>query len=1314
MKTANQRSLSFVLLVSLFLQSCGVEPIAVRPGEHAKAQDSPTVSGSPNYFTIPPELQGRGEEALQVRSANTSPGASRPTSRASTPADQRAHTQDQLTEYVRSDKITSTEQLINAFDNPQPYAAQEATLQAWLRAYVERFQSLDFFKELTETALINHLEEYKELSRLRTKSSESRRELLRNYFHSLYDRIFYEATGHREKPLMQTFVYVLRHIDASTFVPGDVTKLQTLLTEKLLPSVDPSKTTFTNPTYETHGPTLEAIYEILRIIRIVDPTHWSTAENSLYQKTKQQLAAIVEGNQHYPTCYHAHILSHSLDQYREEENILSRLGHGIRGVYALYKFGVAIQGLIPQVNQPLPDFESIPEALDAFRECYGHFREATAGLGKGGTFYDHHQALQLSGALTICTRDVATCREYYDNFKQHLIEAERFLQVKHLSTKEDRTALRYLTVRQLTLIAVKSQDAAIRQESLAKLTELGTAWIQHLDADREPVVYELLNGLALIHSAHENQAYAPSLDALKDLLGRLGTHNRQQHARSISNQWLGSSSDRSTGLTSKLASLSTKDRAPVPVGALFTKVKDALLAGIPPILPMSRAQAMLRTYYQHPEFTKMVSFLEETPMFVQDIECHLKLNEQIKVKEEQRQQDQLATRQERLQWVKTAIALEDLFKPRSLKPDEPTQDIKKALLVGEAGTGKTSLTKKLAHDWAVGKWGQTFDAVYVLPVRNLRQDKYNGHSYLQHETLATAIANECFTGMREERDFTRLRERIAASLKELATLLILDGLDEQLGTSAAILNEAKHGQHKLLLTSRPYGIEAERSLVDIEVDHMGLDTSQRDRFVQRTLDTAETNTAAKLLDFIQYHYLTEMSQVPVNLLILCSLWKAKGAELQKPGTTIGLPGLYRKLVNYVWERFERKGSAHQAYFREAERERLFRDLEKIALTTLQRGEIIIDPSVIQEEVLGRVPSPLLKDAGFLLFEKVSWQYQFPHLTFHEYFAGRRLARQFLSGDPNDLEEVTDFLRSCMYIPRYRRTLSFMAGEVAKGMALEMELTKKSLGRIQSLLRLVDQAPREMVGVQHLVLQLRLLNEWLLTVSEEVDEIKSSLTALEQEFVLGNRLSMWFKEALRQSKESKVLLKTLTDLLGETSAIVKNYSDKLLPFILNTLKDSNSYVRSAALEALLTLVDKDVDVHIMIPSILNVLKDTHYDVRSVAISTLQTLAVKGVHVQGLIPAILNATKDSIPGIRSAALRALVEKGADVHVLLPPMLNALKDRDADVRRAAREALLTLVEKGADVQAMITPMLNALQDSNADVRSAAREALRTLVEK
>ena len=41
--------------------------------------------------------------------------------------------------------------------------------------------------------------------------------------------------------------------------------------------------------------------------------------------------------------------------------------------------------------------------------------------------------------------------------------------------------------------------------------------------------------------------------------------------------------------------------------------------------------------------------------------------------------------------------------------------------------------------------------------------------------------------------------------------------------------QAKAGSHKLLLLSRPYGIEQERTLVDLEIEHVGLSDGQMQR-----------------------------------------------------------------------------------------------------------------------------------------------------------------------------------------------------------------------------------------------------------------------------------------------------------------------------------------------------------------------------------------------------------------------------------------------------------------------------------------------------
>ena len=60
-------------------------------------------------------------------------------------------------------------------------------------------------------------------------------------------------------------------------------------------------------------------------------------------------------------------------------------------------------------------------------------------------------------------------------------------------------------------------------------------------------------------------------------------------------------------------------------------------------------------------------------------------------------------------------------------------------------------------------------------------------------------------------------------------------MDEMHGTSKVIVEEAKRGVHKLLMTSRPYGATAERDFVDLEVFHKGVSDTQMRSYAQLEL-----------------------------------------------------------------------------------------------------------------------------------------------------------------------------------------------------------------------------------------------------------------------------------------------------------------------------------------------------------------------------------------------------------------------------------------------------------------------------------------------
>ena len=863
-----------------------------------------------------------------------------------------------------------------------------------------------------------------------------------------------------------------------------------------------------------------------------------------------------------------------------------------------------------------------------------------AASGHQYTWYDWHQAINYAGLLSLEDPDK------YRNFEECL---KTFKAKEATMRKEkDRKALRFGIVMQLRMLALHGPTGEVRKKSIKWLEDLAN--LEEWGGDGE-VMEGLLDGLASI-AVHSQREEGGLFSAINSLL-RVETLVESQ----------------------------------APAAA-------------------QEARRALRVYYQQPLFAQVHSlFGGKEPKHVDSLQCQLMLIEQVKVKADREgQQDHLSTHHERLERIKTAIALEDLFKRRSTKPGEAEREIQKVLLVGEAGTGKTMLSRKLAYSWAQRTWGEVFEAVYVLPVRELQQSKYDNVSMRRDETLATAIANHCFHPKNKDEEYERLRRQISEELERPTTLVVLDELDERYGASEKLLGQALGGSHKLLLLSRPYGIDHERTLVDLEIEHMGLSDGQMEDYVRGDLSS---DLAKELLAFIRaYPAIEAIAHVPVNLQILCALWQDDGAGVHEESKRGSLPGLYRKLTGYIWKRYTQHH--RERGLQNKDREALFDTLGEIALRALEGGEVLLSPELV-EEVLERVPivQEMLQESGLL--QKVGRQYQFPHLTLQEYFAGRWLARQLLSSSAEAQSRAEKFFSEKKYEHRYGVMVSFLAGEMSK---------LQGVAGTRKLLSLLEEDLQEVVGVQHLLLQLRCLNEWLCVAGEDLE---AELVALEEKFQVMNSLQKWFLEGLERVRreDDRKLLELLTTALQGWRAIAA-HAPALLELLEEAMRDDNWKVHRAAREALGDVVQATPEqAERVLSFLIEAMQDAASRVRIAASKILVDVAkAASGHVLEVLPLLLEAMRDAESWVRSAASEALrdVVQALPEHApeVLPPLLEAMRDAESWVRSAASEVLGDVVKAAPEHAPEVLPsLLEAMRDAESWVRSATSEALGAVVQ-
>ena len=685
--------------------------------------------------------------------------------------------------------------------------------------------------------------------------------------------------------------------------------------------------------------------------------------------------------------------------------------------------------------------------------------------------------------------------------------------------------------------------------------------------------------------------------------------------------------------------------------------------------------------------------------------------------------------------VTKPVSLEELFKPRSLKPGDPESEVREVLLYGNPGSGKTCISKAIANKWASGDIMQEFEAIYVVPIRRVNVAKSKGP---QGATLKDMVAQMCF-GERSDVGYEDLLTQVEGDLDLPTTLLMFDGLDEAGEDARELVHAAEKRMCKLLILTRPYNLQQIRARVDCQFECLGFNDQQLENYMNKELQQDQASGLIRSLQ--QDRGLWETAHTPVTAHILCSLSKQHGTSVEDRGKMATMFQIYNDMTNFVWKRFEEKPEA-----RTARKNAIFEDLEKIAFEALSSGQILIEQRVVERCATSTNASKFFKESGFLLLVLEGQQYQFPHLTFQEFFAGRFIARSLKNKGSDEERKALEFIQKEKYNEKHDVTLSFAMHAFAEG---------RGKFALQEMLSIIDEDPVEVLGIQHFLLKMRVLEAAIAESDEEdMKDLLSDKRAIKltegarqllerimddvliREIVvekfqqlsrfldripkaLEGPVTMVTKTLLRTDDLTRKKMEKIKDVLKLSRHCTKQ-SNIIVQFVLQQTDNTDEWCSSIESLKRLGSIAEQMPQHAgeLLPTLAKGCGDGHWSVRQYAIKAIgSVVAAAPQHAGELLPTLAKGCGDGHRIVRLTATEVIgrVVAAAPQHAgeLLPTLAKRCGDRESNVKLTAKEALVRgLAAAPQHAGELLSTLAKRCGDGHWNVRRAAMEAIGSVV--
>lgn len=510
-----------------------------------------------------------------------------------------------------------------------------------------------------------------------------------------------------------------------------------------------------------------------------------------------------------------------------------------------------------------------------------------------------------------------------------------------------------------------------------------------------------------------------------------------------------------------------------------------------------------------------------------------------------------------------------------IKPLDASNSIaNKILLIGDAGSGKTTLMHYITHEWGRvenGLWGNRFDYVLRVRLKKLGTDSWKKGpgeiedplSTLIKDTLAEQLVELKMT-QREEWEKLQLKAGdILEVLKEDKSkiLLLLDGFDEiahlaynNNHIAREVMDDIFKGYHNIIMTSRHNTILPNDTVLrfDKKIENTGFDPNRGvEEYVEKYFSTPE-NTIYKdtLLTFLEQNLqVKSICSTPIHAAMMCGVWALETTSRSAAEINVMFPqdftvtDLYSKVVlwlgrKYVYnnrstedhlKKFVTLTSPAQITPKEVYELPELRTLRDFAYETFKKQESSHDTRVVHpHSLLGSIREKhglayAGEDKFGLLGRSVddtpNSDNLFIHSTFHGYMFAQGLQERLLTDRMTDGETIAQatiwLIGEYRTDPQYLIPLKFLAGLVNSNPGPDRE---KLVTKFWEAVTCNVDGILELGLEARIELWMHLLSEWGANLPKKVERVVSLV-----DYMVINNLT-FFADAVSSSRYSSSNIK----------------------------------------------------------------------------------------------------------------------------------------------------------------------------------------------